>query len=144
MSKSQFNVDNKRSNNRQKKEIPFKVTFHPKFKVPQNLINKYLYLLYLNYEVKRVFISKGMVSFRSFCKIISYLVEKNYILLKEQWIHLNVGVNDVKTSLKLILLLVVSMEKHVKLIIAWTVMKNFLCTFLLVTKVKKTIHQSNY
>ena len=78
-----------------------------------------------------------MVSFRSFCKIISYLVEKNYILLKEQWIHLNVGVNDVKTSLKLILLLVVSMEKHVKLIIAWTVMKNFLCTFLLVTKVKK-------
>ena len=78
-----------------------------------------------------------MVSFRSFCKIISYLVEKNYILLKEQWIHLNVEVNDVKTSLKLILLLVVSMEKHVKLIIAWTVMKNFLCTFLLVTKVKK-------
>ena len=74
MSKAKFNVDNKRSNNRQKKGVPFVVTFHPKLKVLQNIINKHLYLLYINDEVKRVFTSKPMVSFRSSCKISSYLV----------------------------------------------------------------------
>ena len=48
MSKVKFNVDNKRSNNRQKKGIPFVVTFHPKLKVLQNIINKHLYLLHVN------------------------------------------------------------------------------------------------
>ena len=37
MSKVKFNVDeNKRSNNRQKKWIPFLVTFHPKLQGPPN------------------------------------------------------------------------------------------------------------
>ena len=48
-----------------KKGIPFVVTFHPKLNVLQNIINKHLYLLYMNDEVKRVFTPKPMVSFRS-------------------------------------------------------------------------------
>ena len=74
MSKVKFNVDNKRLNNRQKKGVPFVVTFHPKLRVLQNIINKHLYLLYMNDEVKRVFTPKPMVSFRSSRKISSYLV----------------------------------------------------------------------
>ena len=74
MSKVKFNVDNKRSNNRQKGRILFVVTFHPKLKFLQNIINKHLYLLYMNDEVKSVFTPKPIVSFRSSCKISSYLV----------------------------------------------------------------------
>ena len=74
MSKVKFNVDNKRSNNSKKKEVSFVVTFHPKRKVLRNIINKHLYLLYMNDEVKRVFTAKPMVSFRSSSKICSYLV----------------------------------------------------------------------
>ena len=74
MSKVKFNVDNKRSNNRQKKAVSFVVTFHPKVKVLQNIINKHLYLLYMNDEVKRVFTPKPMVSFRNSSKISCYLV----------------------------------------------------------------------
>ena len=53
-------------------------------------------------------------------KSVVILQEQNYIVLKEQWAHLDVGVNvveSVNTSLKLILLLVVSLEKYTKLII---------------------------
>ena len=74
MSKVKFDVGNKRSNNRQKKGVPFVVTFHPKLKVLQNIIKKHLCLLYMNDEVKRVFTPKPMVSFRSSRKISSYLV----------------------------------------------------------------------
>ena len=74
MTKVKLNVDNKRSNNRQKRGIPFAVTFHPELKVLQNIINKHLHLLYMNDEVKRVFTPKLMVSFRSSRKISSYLV----------------------------------------------------------------------
>ena len=70
MSKVKFNVDNKSSNNRQKKGVPLVVTFHPKLKVLQN-INKYLYLLHMHDEGKRVFTPKPMVSFRSSHKISS-------------------------------------------------------------------------
>ena len=55
MSKFKFNVDNKNSDNRY-------------------IINKHLYLLYINDEVKVVFTPKPMVSFRSSHKISSYLV----------------------------------------------------------------------
>ena len=68
MSKVKFNVDNKRSNSRQKKGIPLVVTFHPRLKILRNIINKHLYLLYMNYEVKRVFTPKPMVSFKSSTK----------------------------------------------------------------------------
>ena len=38
------------------------------------MINKNLYLLYMNNEVKKVFTSKPMISFRSTRKMSSYLV----------------------------------------------------------------------
>ena len=74
MSKVNFNVDINRSSNRQKKGIPFVVTFHLKRKVLRNVINKHLYLLYMNDEVKMIFTHKPMVSFRSSRKVSSYLV----------------------------------------------------------------------
>ena len=74
MSKIKFSVDNKKSKYSQERGIPFVVTFHPKLKVLQNIVNKHLYLLYMNGEVKRVFKPKPMVSFRSSRKISSHLV----------------------------------------------------------------------
>ena len=78
MSKVKFNVDNKRSNNRQKKGLPFVVIFYPKFKVLQNIPNKHLCLLYINYEVKSVFTPKPVASCRSSCKFSSYLVREKF------------------------------------------------------------------
>ena len=75
MRKVKLNVDNKRSNNRQRKGLPFVVTFHPKLKVLQNIFNKHLSLLHVNDEVKRVFTPKSMDSFRSSQKLSSYLVK---------------------------------------------------------------------
>ena len=73
MNKVKFNIDNKRSNNTKERDAFF-VTIQPELKVLQNMINRHLYLLYMNDEVKRVFTPKPMVSFRSFCKISSRLV----------------------------------------------------------------------
>ena len=73
MNKVKFNVDNKRSNNTKERDTFF-VTIQPELKVLQNMINRHLYLLYMNDEVKRVFTPKPMVSFRSFRKISSHLV----------------------------------------------------------------------
>ena len=73
MNKVKFNVDNKRSNNTKERDTFF-VTIQPELKVLQNMINRHLYLLHMNDEVKRVFTPKPMVSFRSFRKISSHLV----------------------------------------------------------------------
>ena len=73
MNKVKFNVDNKRSNNTKERDTFF-VTIQPELMVLQNMINRHLYLLYMNDEVKRVFTPKPMVSFRSFRKISSHLV----------------------------------------------------------------------
>ena len=73
MNKVKFNVDNKRSFNTKERDTFF-VTIQPELKVLQNMINRHLYLLYMNDEVKRVFTPKPMVSFRSFRKISSHLV----------------------------------------------------------------------
>ena len=118
ISKVRFNVDNKRSNNRQKKRIPSVVIFHPKLKVLKNITKKHLYLLYMNDEVKRFFTRKPMVSFSSSRKISSYLIRAKLCPIERTVGSLRVEVNIVKsvnTSLKLILLM--SLEKHIKLII---------------------------
>ena len=48
----------------------------------------------------------------------SVVIEQNHVLLKEQWVRLDVVVNVVKSvNTSLILLLVVPLEKHIKLII---------------------------
>ena len=57
-----------------RKCVPFVLTYHPLFKSMGKIINKNLYLLYMNNEVKKVFTPKPMISFRSARKISSYLV----------------------------------------------------------------------
>ena len=56
------------------KGIPLVVTYHPNLKNIDLIINKNLYLLYMDQEVKKVFTPKSMVSFRSARKLSSYLV----------------------------------------------------------------------
>ena len=56
------------------KAVLFVMTYHPKLKSMKKVILKYLDLLYMNNEVKRVFTPKPMISFRSARKLSSYLV----------------------------------------------------------------------
>ena len=56
------------------KAVPFVMTYHPKLKSMKKVILKYLDLLYMDNEVKRVFTLKPMISFRSARKLSSYLV----------------------------------------------------------------------
>ena len=56
------------------KGVPFILTYHPLSKSMSRIINKNLYLLYMNNEVKKVFTPKPMISFRSARKMSSYLV----------------------------------------------------------------------
>ena len=125
MCKVRFNSENRRFNNKQEKEVPFVVTFHSHLKVLQRIVDKHLHLLYMNDEVKRVFTPKPMVSFRSSCKISSYLV--SYFLWKEPWAHLSVVISVAKSvniSLKQTLLPVVLPGKRLRLIIALIVILN--------------------
>ena len=57
-----------------KKGISLVVTYHPLLKSLSKIISKNLYLLYMDEEVKRVFIPGPMISFRSSRKLSSYLV----------------------------------------------------------------------
>ena len=57
-----------------RKGVLFVLTYHPLFKSMGKIINKNLYLLYMNNEVKKVFTPKPMISFRSARKMSSYLV----------------------------------------------------------------------
>ena len=90
--------------------------FHPKRKVLKNITKKHLYLLYMNDEVKRFFTPKPMLSFSSSHKISSYLVRAKLCPIESLRVEVNVA-KSVNTSLKLILLILVSLEKHIKLII---------------------------
>ena len=65
-----------RNTNRGKslKAIPVVMAYHPKHKSMNKVILKYLDLLYMDNEVKRVFTPKPMISFRSARKLSSYLV----------------------------------------------------------------------
>ena len=51
------------------KGVPLVVTYHPSLKNINQIINKNLYLLYMDQEVKKVFTSKSMVSFCSARKV---------------------------------------------------------------------------
>ena len=56
------------------KAVLFVMTYHPKLKSMNKVIVKYLDLLYMNNEVKRVFTPKPMILFRSARKLSSYLL----------------------------------------------------------------------
>ena len=51
------------------KNVPLVVTYHPGLKNINQFINKNLYLLYMDQEVKKVFTCKSMVSFRKARKL---------------------------------------------------------------------------
>ena len=57
-----------------RKSVLFVLTYHPSFKSMGEIINKNLYLLYMNNEVEKVFTPKLMISFCSARKMRSYLV----------------------------------------------------------------------
>ena len=55
------------------KGVPFVLTYHLLLKSMGHIINKNLYLLNMNEEVKNVFTPKPMISFRSARNLSSYL-----------------------------------------------------------------------
>ena len=63
-----------RRNKREKKGVPFVITYHPSLKNIGRIINQNLSILYMNEEVKSVFTPAPMISFRSARKVNSYLV----------------------------------------------------------------------
>ena len=44
---------NRKVNDKTEKEMPFVATFHPRLKILQKIIDRNLYLLYMNQEVKK-------------------------------------------------------------------------------------------
>ena len=71
--------NNRKVNNKTEKGIPFVVTFNPRLKILQKIIDKNFYLLHMNEEVKKAFRPKPMISYKSSRKISSYLVRaKSY------------------------------------------------------------------
>ena len=66
----------KKINPKEKEEnnVPLAVTYHSSLNYLSKIIRDSLYLLYMNDEVKKVFSSKPMISFRSARKLSSYLV----------------------------------------------------------------------
>ena len=79
-----------------RKRVPFVLTYHPLFKSMGKIINKNLYLLYMNNEVKKVFTPKPTISLRSARKMSSYWLEQNYIQKKELKVPLSVVVSVVR------------------------------------------------
>ena len=64
----------KRRKEREKKRVPFVITYNPSLKNIGRIINQNLYILCINEEVKTVFTPAPMISFRSARKLSSYLV----------------------------------------------------------------------
>ena len=63
-----------RRNTREKKGVPFVITYHSSLKNIGRIINQNLCILYMNEDVKSVFTPAPMISFRSARKLSSYLV----------------------------------------------------------------------
>ena len=70
--KHQPNVSTRTKNKTQ--GVPLVITYHPLFKTFGSIIRKYLNILYMNEEVKKVFSPCPMISFRGTRKLGSYLV----------------------------------------------------------------------
>ena len=62
-----------RRNKREKKRVPFVITYHPSLKNIGRIINQNLYILHINEDVKSIFTPVPMISFRSARKLSSYL-----------------------------------------------------------------------
>ena len=64
------------------KVVPFVMTYQPKFKSISKVILRYLDLLYMDKEIKKVFTPKPMILFRRARKIGSYLVRTKFYPIK--------------------------------------------------------------
>ena len=73
MGKVKFSGYTKR-NKREKKGVPFVITYHPSLRNTGRLISQNLYILCMNEDVKREFTPAPMISFHSARKLSSYLV----------------------------------------------------------------------
>ena len=81
------------------KGVPFVVTYHPSLNCLHKIIRNNTYLLYMNEEVKNVFLPGPMVSFRGARKLSSYLVRaKLYPLHRKK---------DLKNVLKIVVRFVI-------------------------------------
>ena len=65
---------NNRTRGKYIKGVPFFLTYHPKLKSLNKILTKKLHLLYMDKEVKKVFIPKPIISFRSDRKLRNYLL----------------------------------------------------------------------
>ena len=68
-----FNGNSVKSSNKNK-DVPFVLTYHPLLTKVNYIIRKHIHLVCLNEEVKKVFQSRPMVSFRTPRNLSSYLV----------------------------------------------------------------------
>ena len=75
-------ISSTRKNNA--KGVPLVVTYCPGLKGINQIINKNLQLLYMDQEVKKVYMPKPMVSFCSASKLSSYLVRAKLYPLKRK------------------------------------------------------------
>ena len=78
MSKAKFSGYTRR-NKREKKGVPFVISYHPSLKNKGRIISPNLYILYMIEDVKSVFTPAPMISFHSTRKLSSYL-EQNFNL----------------------------------------------------------------
>ena len=65
------------------KGLPFVITYHPLLTKQPSLVYTNIYLLYMNQEVKHVFIPGPIVLFRSAGKVGTYLVSANPLEKKD-------------------------------------------------------------
>ena len=60
-----------KSKSQEAKGVPFVITFHPKFKVIGQLLNKHMHILYMDQETRNVFTPEPMATFRTASKLSS-------------------------------------------------------------------------
>ena len=63
-----------KSKSQESKGVPLVITFYPKFKPIENLLNRHLHILYKDQETKNVFTPRAMARFRSAWKLSNYLI----------------------------------------------------------------------
>ena len=69
-----FKSTGSKSKSQESTGVPLLITFHPKFKLIGQLLNKHLHILYMDQETKNVFTPGLMATFCSARKLCSYLV----------------------------------------------------------------------
>ena len=86
MGKVKFSRYTKR-NKREKKGVPFAITYLPSLKNIRRTINQNIYIVYMNENLKSAFTLAPIVSFRSARKLISYFSQgKTLLFRKNHWL----------------------------------------------------------